>query len=365
MTFDLNLFDTDAILAKALRGEKPFPEEAIHLAAEGQLLPLAMAAGRIARHRNPEGRVGYAISRTVIHSNVCQPNCPFCTGTVTRDHPEAFTKTADEVVAEVAGAVEAGATQIFLQGGHRIDLDWGYYPGLVRAIHERFPAVQIFAYSPSELMVFNVAYQKRSSQVIGELRDAGMGALFAGGAETLQSRGPEYRALLRGPWNEWFDVVHRAVDAGMPVVVPFVFGLGETPRERVGHLYRVRAVQERTAAAGKPAFAAMAVFTLPQGRPAAGAEPAQPPSGHEYLRNLALARVLVPNIAHIQSSFVSQGAKVAQVALDGGADDLGPSHLEYEGVELAAGRTGPMTAEEMERLIREAGRTPERRTAWT
>lgn len=365
MTIDLNTFDTDAILARILRGERPFPDEAIHLASEGQLLPLAMAAGRIAHHHNPEGKVGYAVSRTVIYSNVCQPNCPFCTGTVTKDHPAAFTKTADEVVAEVAGAVEAGATQIFLQGGHRIDLDWAYYPGLVRAIHERFPAVQIFAYSPSELMVFNVAYQKRSSEVVGELRAAGMGALFAGGAETLQTRGPEYRALLRGPWNEWFDLVHRCVDASIPVVVPFVFGLGETPRERVGHLYRIRAVQERTAAADKPAFAAMAVFTLPQARPSAQAEPGAPPSGQEYLRNLALARVLTPNIPHLQSSFVSQGAKVAQVALDGGADDLGPTHLEYDQVELAAGRVGPMTPEEMERLIREAGRTPERRMAWS
>lgn len=364
MNIDLNLFDTDTILERVLRGEKPFPDEAIHLAAAGDLLPLAMTAARLARHHNPEGKIGYAVSRTVIYSNVCQPNCPFCTGTVTRDDPAAFTRTAEQVVAEVAEAVDAGATQIFLQGGHRIDLDWDYYPGLVRAIHERFPAVQIFAYSPTELAVFNVAYQKRSSEVILELKEAGMGGLFAGGAETLQTRGPEYRALLRGPWSEWFDIVHRCVDAGLPVVAPFVFGLGETPRERVGHLYRVRAVQDRTATAGKPAFTAMAVFTLPEGLPSAEAEPEPPPSGHEYLRNLALARVLVPNIEHVQSSFVSQGAKVAQVALDGGADDLGPTHLEFEQAELAAARVGRMTPEEMERLIREAGRTPLRRAVW-
>lgn len=359
MNLDLNLFDTEAILAKILRGEKPFPDEAIHLAAEGELLPMAIAAGRVARHLNPGDQVGYAVSRTVVYSNVCQPQCPFCTGTVTKEHPEAFTRTAEEVVAEVAEAVAAGATQIFLQGGHRIDLDWEYYPGLVRAIHAAFPQVQIFAYSPTELMVFNVAYQKRSSQVIDELKAAGMGGLFAGGAESLQTRGPEYRALLRGPWNEWFDIVHRCVDAGLPVVVPFVFGLGETARDRVGHLYRVRAVQERTTAFKKPAFVAMAVFTLPGGRPAGEGEAPPPVSSQEYLRMLALARLLVPNIQHLQSSYLSQGAQVAQVAIDGGADDMGFIHLE-----AARAEAGPLTPAEMERLIAEAGRTPLRRTRW-
>jgi cyclic dehypoxanthinyl futalosine synthase len=382
---NLNMMDSGALLQKALDGQKLFPDEAIFLCAEGDLLNLAMAAREVARRLNPEGRVGYAVSKTVIYSNVCQPNCPFCTGTVTKDDPAAFTRTADEVLAEVAEAVAAGATQIALQGGHRIDLPWAYYPGLVRAIHERFPAVQIMAYSPSEIMVFNVAYQMRTAEVIAELKAAGMGALLAGGAETMNTRIPEYRALLRGPWNEWFDVVHRCADAHIPVVVPFVFGLGETPRERVGHLYRVRTVQERTAARQTPAFAAMAVFTLslPAGQdaPAATADhvvhvegeavkvdptaaaPA-PVTGHEYLRMVALARVLVPTIPHLQSSVVSQGAKIAQVALDGGADDLGGTNLEFTRAELAAGRVGPMTAPEMERLIREAGREPVLRAGW-
>lgn len=364
MTLDLTFFDSDAILAKVLRGERPFPDEAIHLAADGPLLSMAIAAGRVARHLNPEGQVGYAVSRTVIYSNVCQPQCPFCTGTVTKEDPAAFTKTAEEVVAEVAEAVAAGASQLFLQGGHRIDLPWEYYPGLVRAIHQAFPQVQIFAYSPSELMVFNVAYQMRSSQVIEELKAAGMGGLFAGGVETLQSRGPEYRALLRGPWNEWFDIVHRCADASIPVVVPVVFGLGESARERVGHLYRIRSVQDRTTANKKPAFVSLAVFTLPGARPSAEAEVPPPIAGQEYLRLLALTRLLVPNVKHLQSSFVSQGAAVAQVSIDGGADDLGPIPLEYDQVELATGQVGAMTPAELERLIQEAGRSPARRLAW-
>ena len=355
---NLNFMDTSDLLRKALSGEKLFPDEAIYLCAEGDLLNLAMAGREVARRLHPDGRVGYAVTKTIVYSNVCQPECPFCTGTVTKDDPAAFTKTIDEVVAEAADAVAAGATQITLQGGHRIDLPWDYYTGLVKALHDRFPEVQLFAYSPTEIMVFNVLFQKRTAEVIAELKAAGMGGLMAGGSETMATRVPEYRALLRGPWNEWFDVVHRCADAGIPVVLPFVFGLGEPAKERVGHLYRSRAVQERTTMAGKPAFAAISVFTL---TPPEGVVPA---TGHEYLRMVALARVLLQNVPHVQSSVVAQGAKVAQVALDGGANDLGGTHMEFTQAELAAGRIGPMTAAEMERLITETGRVPALRTRW-
>lgn len=353
---NLSFMDNSGLLQKALQGEKLFPEEAIHLCQEGQLLEMALAARQVARQQNPEERVGFAVSKTIRYSNICQPNCPFCSPSVTLNDPAAFTKTAEAVADEAAEAVAAGATQIVLMGGHRIDLPWEYYPALVKAIRARCPDVQILAFSPSELMVFNVAYQKRMTDIIGELKDAGMGGLLAGGAETMPERAPEYRALLRGPWNEWFDVVHRCADAGLPVVAPFVFGLGESAKERVGHLYRVRAVQERTSHRGAGAFAAIAVFTLPG--------QAEPVTSHQYLRMVALARLLVPNVPHVVSSFVTQGAKVAQVAMDGGADDLGGTHLEFAEAELAAGRVGPMTAAEMERLIREAGRTPVQRTGW-
>ena len=354
--------DTESLLRKALAGERLFPDEAIFLCEQGDLLNLGLAAREVTRRKNTAGAVGYAVSQTIVYSNVCQPNCPFCVGTVTKEDPAAFTKTTDEVLAEAAAAVASGATQITLQGGHRIDLPWEYYTGLVRAIKDRFPDVQIFAYSPTEIMVFNVVYQKRTAEVIAELKAAGMGALLAGGAETMNTRIPEYRALLRGPWNEWFDVVHRCADAGIPVVVPFVFGVGEAPKERVGHLYRARSVQERTTLAKKPAFVSLAVFNL---TPPPGVEaPAMPVTGHEYLRMVALARVLVQNIPHVQTSFVAQGAKVAQVALDGGADDFGGTHMEFQQVELAAGRVGAMTAAEMERLIADTGRMPVRRNAW-
>lgn len=351
MNLGLFDFDTESILQKVTRGEKLFPEEAIHLAAFGEIPRMSAVAGRIARQHNPSDQIGYAVTKTILYSNVCQPNCPFCTGTVTKDDPTAFTKSAAEVAAEVGEAVAAGATQIFLQGGHRIDLDWEYYPGLVRAIHEAFPQVQLFAFSPTEIMVFNVAYQKRSRDVVAELKTAGMGGLFAGGADGLLTRGPEYRALLRGPWNEWFDIVHRCADADIPVTVPFVFGLGETPKERIGHLYRVRAVQERTTMKRKPAFTAMAIFTLTGGRLTAASEPLPAPSEEEYLRMVALARILQPGIPHIQVSMRAQGSRFAQVAVEGGADDLGAVAVEDD---LA----------QIERLIREAGRTPVRRERW-
>jgi cyclic dehypoxanthinyl futalosine synthase len=360
---NLSFMDSEEILSKVLKGDRVFPEEAIHLCTEGDLVIMAMAAKVISQRLNPGNVVGYMVSKTVVYSNVCQPRCPFCTGTVEKDDPAAFTKSTEEVLAEAAEAVAAGATQLILQGGHRIDLPWAYYTGLLKAIKGQFPDLQILAYSPTEIMVFNVTYQKKTIAVITELKEAGMGALLAGGSQTMNTRIPEYRALLRGPWNEWFDVVHRCVDVGLQVVAPFVFGLGETAKERVGHLYRVKTVQERTTNAKHPAFISLDVFTLlpPQ---SGEVVPEAVVSGHEYLRMIALARLLVPNITHVQSSFVAQGAKIAQVALDGGADDLGGTHMEYRHVELAAARVGPMSAAEIEHLIKETGRTPVQRQGW-
>jgi len=335
---NLSFMDSAEILRKLLTGVKIFPDEANFLCAEAPLDSLAAAAREVESRLNPEGSIGYAVGKTVIYSNVCQPNCPFCQGTVVRDDPADFTRTADEVVEQAAAAVAAGATQIVLQGGHRLDLPWAYYTGLVRAVKDRFPAVQVLAYSPSELMVFNLAYQKRSAQVVAELKDAAMDALLAGGDAALgAARIPEYRILLRGPWNEWFDIVHRCADAGLPIVAPFGIGTGETARERVGHLMRVRAVQERTGAAGHPAFRSLTVQAL---------SPAV--TDREYLRMVALARLLVPNVPHVQVSLGKQGAGVAQAALSGGADVL---VLDDPAVSADA-------------VIRGAGRVPALRAGW-
>ncbi|HLO02185.1 MAG TPA: radical SAM protein [Symbiobacteriaceae bacterium] len=374
---NLDQMDADSLLEKALRGEKLFPDEAIYLAEHADLIPLGMVANRIAAERNPGRAAGYAVSKTVQYSNVCQPSCPFTTGNVLVDDPRAFTKSAEEIVTEVGEAVKQGATQITLQGGHRIDLPWEYYTGLVKAVRTAYPEVQLFAYSPTEIMVFNTLFQKKTADLMAELQEAGMDGLLAGGAETMTARAPEYRALLRGPWKEWIEVVHRAADLSIPVIAPFVIGLGESTKERIGQLYRTREIQQRTKIAGKPAFARLSVFTLNVEAPEPSAdevtyvegervvaESSAAPiktTGYGYLRWLALARILVPNIQHVQSSFVSQGAKVAQVGLGGGADELGGTSMEYDKVDLASGRVGAMTAPEMERLITQAGRRPELR----
>lgn len=381
---NISLFDANEILNRALDGAKVFPDEAIHLCEHGDLLSLGMVAAEIARRHNPTGLVTYMVDKTVAYSNVCQPNCPFCTGTVTREHPHAFTKSAEEVAEVVAAAAAAGATQVTLQGGHRIDLPWEYYTGLLRAIRERTPHVAIQAFSPTEIMLWNALFHKSSGTIIAELREAGMDLLFAGGVETMTTRVKEHQALLRGPWNEWFDIVHRCVDNGVDVVVPFAFGFGESARERVGHLLRTRAVQTRTAAAGRAAFRAIVPFTVnrggldpmglssgPQqpvyveGTPveASNAHEEHPATGHEYLRMVALARILCDNIPVVQASPVTQGLKIGQIALQTGATDFGGTHMEFDRAELAAGRVGPITAEEFVRLARDAGRAPARRDA--
>lgn len=351
-----DVMDCGEILMKALEGQEVSPDEAAYLCQRASLLDLAAAAGELVRRANPAGEVCYTVNRTVVYSNVCDPQCPYCRGTVTRHDPRAFTLTAEEVASQVAGAVDQGATQIILQGGHRTDLPWEYYLELVRTVKERLPQVQVAGFSPTEIMVWRLPYEKTASQMIRELKAAGLGAMWAGGSPSLSSRIPEYRRLLMGPWEAWLEVVQGCADHGIPMVAPFVFGLGETHQGRVNYLCRLREVQGTTGEKGAPVFRSLAVFNLDAG---AGAPPV---SGQEYLRMVALARLLVPGIPHVASSFLYHGAKVAQVALDGGADDMGGTHLEFDRAELAAGRVGAMTADEMERLIRNAGRVPVRRS---
>lgn len=351
---NVNAMDCGEILAKVLEGQMLRPDEATHLSQKASLLDLAAAAGELVR-RSPAGEVGYTVNRTVVYSNVCDPQCPYCQGTVTRDDPRAFTLTPEEAASQAAEAAAQGATQIILQGGHRTDLPWEYYLELVRTVKERLPQFQVMGFSPTEIMVFSAASQKTISQAISELKAAGLGAMLAGGSPSLSSRVPEYRTLLKGPWDEWTDVVQSCAEHGIPMVAPFVFDLGETHQERVNHLFRVRLLQEVTGGEDVPVFRSLAVFNLDAG---AGSPPV---SGQEYLRMVALARLLVPNIPHVASSFLYHGAKVAQVALDAGADDMGGTHLEFDRAELAAGRVGAMTAAEMERLIRDAARVPVRR----
>ncbi len=363
MEVNVTPHDTDRILQRVLAGERPSPEEAVFLAEQADLLKLGMAAQTLEMRSNPDRLTTFIVDQTIVYSNVCQPRCPFCIGTVTRDDPRAFTLSAADVVARVGAAVRDGARQIILQGGHRLDLPWSYYTELLTAVKVTYPQVELAAYSPTELMVFNAHFQRSTREILAELQSAGLDVLIAGGAESMPSRAPENRALLRGPWNEWVDVMHRCADLDIPVVATFPFGLGETARERVGHLYRTRAIQFRTGQRhGRPVFRALVPF------PAADPEPghpgeAAPVTGMEYLRMVALSRVLCDNIPVVQASPLTQGAKVAQVALDCGCNDLGGTHLQYNQAELAAGRRGAMSPAEFIRLAHDAGRVPARRNA--
>jgi len=363
------------LLQRLSEGLQLSPDEAIRLVERAELPVLGLAAREAARLQNPEGLVGFVVDQTILYSNVCQPNCPFCNGTVTADDPRAFTLTPEEVVEKARPAVAAGAQQIILQGGHRIDLPWEYYLDLIRSLKEAYPGIAVAAYSPTEILVMAASFGRSTREVMTDLKEAGLDLLLSGGAEALGwLRQKENRILLRGPWNDWFDVLHRAHDLGIPVIGMVPFGLGETARERVGLLYRIRAVQFRTSRRGEGVFRALVPYdagappalgeSLPAGLPWPEAGPASPsdPTGYEYLRMVAFARLLVDNVPRIQASFLTQGAKVAQVALAGGADDFGGTQFQCTRVELAAGRFGRMTPEEVQRLVRDAGLIPARRS---
>lgn len=354
--------DVEAILGRALAGARLGLDEAACLAEQADLLQLGMAARELAQRRHG-GAAGYTVDRTVVVGNACDPGCPYCAGTVLADDPRAFLLTPAQVAAQAQGA---GA--VILQGGHRSDLYRQYYLDLVQAA--RGAGAAVAGFSPAEVAVAAAASGVSLRRMVAELAAAGLQALWGAGAEAVATRLPEYRRLLAGPWDEWEEVVRAAAAVGLPVVAVFPFGLGEAPADRARFLLRIRDLQDQTgafravvplAARRDGALAGGAGGAAPAPAAEAGPGAAGDPGGYEYLRMVALARLVLDNVDHVQASPLTQGAKVAQVALDCGADDLGGTQSQFTAAELAAGRFGPMTPAELERLIADAGRVPVRR----
>lgn len=371
----MSTLSAESILERLLSGSRPTVAEAAELVARGDLISLGMVVGELRRRSAAAGTVSFTLDRTVDLGQACDSGCPYCAGTTPPAAPGAGAEPARERAAQAAGA--PGLRQVVLQGGHRTDLPLSFYTGLLAELRHANPGVARVAFSPSEVLTWAQAANHPAAAVLAELQAAGLDAMLAAGGEALPARRPEHRRLLAGPWPEWEAVIAAAGELGIPVIAPVPFGLGESPRERAEYLLRLQRLQEQTGAIAALLPFAPAVAPPQPGEgdelrladagdlaPAASPAPAElMATGHEYLRMVALCRLLVPGVAHVSASPMTQGAKVAQVALACGADDFGGTQEQFELAELAAGRVGPMTAPEFARLIRDAGFRPALRDA--
>ncbi len=302
---------------------------------------------------HPDPVVTYIIDRNINYTNVCVADCQFCAFARRPKHDEGYVLSFEQIGAKIDECRAIGGIQILLQGGHNPYIPFEWYLELMRYIKKHHP-IHIHGFSPSEVVFFSERFGMSVPDVVRQLRAAGLDSIPGGGGEILVDAIRERVAKKKAQTEEWLGVQEEAHRQGMKTSVTMMYGLGETNADRIEHLFRVRDVQARTGG-----FTAFICWPLqPEGTP--GLSDQVKTDAVTYLRTLAMARLICSNVPNIQSSWVTMGLKVGQVALKFGANDFGSLMME-ENVVSAAGTTYRATIEEMERAIRDAGLTPRRR----
>ena len=341
----------DAILDAAASGMRISPDDALRLAASASPADLALAADDRRNRLHPGRRVSYIVERNINYTNVCNVYCRFCAFYRAPGRRGGYTLSRDELAAKIEETVAAGGIQILLQGGLNPELGIDYYVDLFRWIKANY-AVNLHALSADEILHVGRVSRLSIEEVLGRLIAAGMDSLPGGGAEILVDRVRRNIARLKSSGDDWLAVHRAAHRLGLPSTCTMMFGVRESWRDRIAHLEKLRSLQDETA--GFTAFITWPYqqghLSLPQGNT----------SAPEYLRVQALARLFLDNIPHLQSSWVTQGPSIGQIALNFGADDFGAVMFE-ENVVSAAGTTYRMNSDLIESQIRRAGYSPWRR----
>jgi cyclic dehypoxanthinyl futalosine synthase len=343
----------DQIVENVRAGGRVSADEARVLYLEAPTAVLGRLADGIRARKHGDGVVTYIIDRNVNYTNVCVAKCNFCAFYRPVGSPEGYVLGFEELFQKIDETVAVGGVQLLLQGGHNPDLPLTWYEDLFRAVKERYPSFKLHALSPPEIIHLSRLSQLSVPMVIERLIAAGMDSIPGGGAEILVDR---VRKLLhcygKATADEWLDVMRHAHRAGLRTTATMMYGTVETLEERLEHLLQLRDVQDETGG-----FTAFITWSYqPQHTELGGTEA----TGIEYLRTLAIARIVLDNFDNLQASWVTQGGKVGQLSLAYGANDMGSVMIE-ENVVRAAGASYCMDELEIVRNIEDAGFVPKRR----
>ncbi len=341
------------ITTKIAGGIQLTRSEALWLLTDAELLVVGKLADGIRRWLHPDNRVTFVVDRNVNYTNVCESKCKFCAFYRDAGSPDAYVLAPEEIYAKIAELVAQGGTQLLMQGGLHPTLGIDFFEGLFREIKGRFPGVQNHSLSPAEITHIAAISKLTVREALQRLHAAGLDSVPGGGAEILVDAIRREISPNKIGWEGWGAVMKEAARQGLPTTATMMFGSREQPADVVEHIFRVRALQDE-----EGSFTAFIPWTYQPGNTELGGTTA---SGVEYLKVLALSRIVLDNIPNIQASWVTQGAKMAQVALFFGANDLGGTMLE-ENVVAAAGCTFRMSREEMVELIHSCGFRPAQRT---
>jgi cyclic dehypoxanthinyl futalosine synthase len=343
----------DRVASKVRDGGRVSAAEALELYREAPTHLLGRLADSIRRRRHPDGIVTYIIDRNVNYTNVCVARCNFCAFYRSVGSSEGYVLGFTEIFQKIDETIAVGGNQLLLQGGHNPDLPMAWYEDLFRAVKARYPDFKLHALSPPEVLHISRLTQLPVPAVIDRLVAAGLDSIPGGGAEILVDR---VRRLLncysKASSDEWIDVMRHAHRKGLRTTATMMYGTVETDEERIEHLMRLRDLQDETGG-----FTAFITWSYqPEHTEHGGFEE----TGIDYLRTLALSRIVLDNFDNLQASWVTQGGKVGQLSLAYGANDMGSVMIE-ENVVRAAGAAYCMDELEIVVNIEDAGFVPKRR----
>jgi cyclic dehypoxanthinyl futalosine synthase len=343
----------DTVADKVYAGERLTPEDALFLFRHPNLNDLAALANFQRQRKVPGGTVTYIIGRILNYTNVCWVRCKFCAFYRVPNHPDGYLLTDEEILRKVGDTVDKGGVEILFQGGLNPKLKIDYYESIFRRIKDSYPGVILHALSPAEIIYIAHISKLTLRDTLVRLKEAGLHSIPGAGGEILVDRVRKIIAPYKDTTEEWLECMRTAADLGIRSTASMMFGHVETVEDRIEHLGRIRDLQDECAP-----FRAFITWNfqpeetqLPIPRKA---------SGFDYLRTVAVSRLFLDNVDNLQVSILTQGPKIAQLALGYGANDFGSVMIE-ENVVSAAGDKHILDAQEFERLILGAGYEAKRR----
>jgi cyclic dehypoxanthinyl futalosine synthase len=345
------------VLDRALSGARISDGDAVELLESRDLVAVGRAADELRARRTDPTRITFIVDRNLNYTNVCYTDCDFCAFYRSPgDVREGYLLPKAVIFKKIEETLAIGGTGLLMQGGHHPDLGIEYYEDLFRSIKARYP-IHLHALSPSEVQ--HAARRSRLDipETLSRLRDAGLDSIPGGGAEILVDRVRQIIAPKKTTTSEWLGVMRHAHRLGISTTATMMYGHVETLAERVEHMRRIRELQDETGG-----FRAFISWTFQDDGNRLGDKVpiAKRPTSFDYLLTQAVSRIYLDNVDHIQSSWVTQGMKIGQVAMAFGADDLGSVMIE-ENVVSAAGTTHRTSTEELVHLIRSLGKVPVQR----
>lgn len=349
------------LYSKALRFEFLTVEEGMFMFEKAALTELMFVADELRKKQVPHGKVTWQIDRNVNTTNVCIANCKFCNFYRIPGHAEAYITDIETYKAKIEETIKYGGDQLLLQGGHHPELGLSFYVNLFKELKSLYPNIKLHALGPPEIAHITKLEKSTHREVLTALKEAGMDSLPGAGAEILTDR--VRRLISKGKCGsqEWLDIMHEAHKLNITTSATMMFGHVETLQERFEHIVKIREVQSRKPAEAK-GFLAFIPWTfqdvdtlLAKIRGVHNLTTAE-----EYIRMIAISRIMLPNVLNIQASWLTVGKQVAQICLNAGANDFGSIMIE-ENVVSAAGAPHRFTSTTIQHAIKEAGFEPQLR----